>query len=140
MGMLRIRCGYCNSSWDVYGMRGQWTDDVNRTCPHCGARIDSQTWQKHVLPAFGALQDANRELFKDHANHLPLFAVDYHEDALFTPDNGDQLQAIADRLEGLEDTLGNMLLGVPEKVLKAGVLSADAWKEGSHGTTGEAAC
>lgn len=66
--------------------------------------------------------------------------MDYHEDALFTPDHGDQLQAIADRLEGLEDTLGNMLLGVPEKVLKAGVLSADAWKEGSHGTTGEAAC
>lgn len=77
MGYIKIHCAECRRRWAVYA-RDDWKADAARTCPHCGAQIDPQTWEKQVLPAFGMMGDANRELFKDHTGyHAPLFRVDY---------------------------------------------------------------
>lgn len=40
--------------------------------------IDTQTWEKQIIPAFASMDDANRELEKDHSGyHTPLFDVSY---------------------------------------------------------------
>ena len=84
MAFMRIHCDYCGGTWEVYH-RDNWKDDKARQCPHCFAKIDRQAWEKDVLPAFGAVQDANAELFKEHTgNHKPLFTVDIIADHLFT--------------------------------------------------------
>ncbi len=77
MGLLRIHCGYCRRTWEVYG-RDNWREDATRVCPHCGKAIDRQTWNNQILPAFGAMMDSNKELVKDHTgSNTPLFSVDY---------------------------------------------------------------
>lgn len=76
MVYLRIHCAACGGVWEVYH-RDNWNNDKARQCPHCSAEIDRQTWEKQILPAFGAVHDANAELFKDHkGNDKPLFYVD----------------------------------------------------------------
>ena len=83
MAYMKIHCGYCGGAWEVYH-RDDWKDDHARTCPHCSQKIDRQTWNKQVLPAFGAVQDANAELLKDHTGqHLPLFMLDVIADHYF---------------------------------------------------------
>lgn len=55
-----------------------------RTCPHCFKAIERQTWEKQIIPAFLALDDANRELVKDSSGyHTPLFEVSYEADSVF---------------------------------------------------------
>ena len=123
MGYMVVTCGYCHQKWHVYGSRN-FNDKDARRCPHCQAEIDRQTWEHDVLPAFGAIQDANRELYKHSVGtHTALFQIDYVEDMTWdtTPQN---VEIIADRLEGLETTLENMLMGLPEQVRDAGVLEA----------------
>lgn len=79
MGYLKIHCGSCGGSWEVYG-RDDWKQKAARTCPHCFERIDGQDWERQILPAFGAMMDANRELMKTHSGYnAPLFRVDYIE-------------------------------------------------------------
>ena len=86
MGILRIHCDSCGGQWEVYGS-GDFHARTARTCPHCGQRIDGQTWEKQILPAFGGMMDANRELIKDHTGyHSPLFTVDYIADHYFPND------------------------------------------------------
>lgn len=123
MGYMVVTCGYCHQKWHVYGSRDFNSEDARR-CPHCQAEIDGQLWEKSVIPAFASLQDANRELFKHSVGyHTPLFQVDYHEDMTWdtTPQN---VELIAERIEGLEDTLENMLMGLPQQVREAGVIDA----------------
>lgn len=82
MAYMRIHCGYCGQPWEIY-FRDDWKADSARRCPHCDSKIDRQTWQK-VITAFGYVQDANAELFKDHTGyHCPLYTVDYIEDRYF---------------------------------------------------------
>ena len=72
-----IKCGECKKAWEVYP-RGAWTDDINRECPECGCCIEQQTWEREIVPAFGAFMDANRELIKDSTGYgTPLFSVDF---------------------------------------------------------------
>ena len=86
MGYLRIHCDYCGGTWDVY-RHSNFHERAARTCPHCQQRIDGQTWEKQILPAFGGMMDANRELLKDHTGyHSPLFTVDYIADHYFPND------------------------------------------------------
>lgn len=74
---MKIHCFTCGGAWEVYE-RDNWKADSARTCPHCGRQIDVQTWENLVLPAFGMMADANRELFRDHTGYgTPLFRVDY---------------------------------------------------------------
>ncbi|MDE6762555.1 MAG: hypothetical protein K2J73_02620 [Oscillospiraceae bacterium] len=76
MAYLRIHCAACGGVWEVYH-RDNWNNDKARQCPHCFAEIDRQTWEKDVLSAFGAVHDANAELYKDHTGYdKPLFSVD----------------------------------------------------------------
>jgi len=84
MAYLRIHCDYCGGTWEIYH-RDNWKDDKARQCPHCQSKIDAQTWQNQILPAFGAAHDANAELFKDHVGyHRPLFTFDVIADHIFT--------------------------------------------------------
>jgi hypothetical protein len=86
MGYLRIHCDYCGGTWDVYG-RDDWKNNRSRTCPHCQTKIDGQDWNNQIVPAFAAMQDANRELIKTHTGyHAPMFTVDYIEDHYFPND------------------------------------------------------
>jgi hypothetical protein len=72
--------------WEIY-FRDDWNADRARKCPHCQNKIDRQTW-KHVITAFGHVQDANSELIKDHVGyHCPLYTVDFIEDRVFRDDN-----------------------------------------------------
>lgn len=80
MGYLRIHCTECRRRWAVYS-RDDWHSIHSRTCPHCGAQIDKRTWENQVLPAFGMMGDANRELIKDRTGYgRPLFRVDFIAD------------------------------------------------------------
>ena len=63
MGYMRIKCHYCGGTWEVYA-RSVTNGDFARTCPHCFKGIERQTWEKQIIPAFHALDDANRELVK----------------------------------------------------------------------------
>ena len=77
MGYLRIHCSNCRRRWAVYD-RDDWKSEASRTCPHCGVKINAQTWENQVLPAFGAMRDANMMLHKDHTGYKnPLFRVDF---------------------------------------------------------------
>ena len=83
MAYMRIHCDVCGGTWEVY-QRDDWKDDRARTCPHCGAEIDAQTWRDFVLPAFGLTADANAELFKHSTGyHRPLFTFDVIADHLY---------------------------------------------------------
>ncbi len=83
MAYLRIHCAACGRVWEVYH-RDNWNNDKARQCPHCFAEIDRQTWEKQVLPAFGAVHDANAELYKDHTGYdKPLFSVDVMANSIY---------------------------------------------------------
>lgn len=76
MGTLKIHCGKCGQSWEIYE-RENWRKKENGECPHCGCQIDLQTWTREIVPAFASVNDANRELFKDQSGyHSPLFQFD----------------------------------------------------------------
>ena len=108
MGFLRIHCDYCGGTWDVYGGK-DWKNANNRVCPHCHEKIDGQDWNNQILPAFGAMMDANRELIKTHTGyHTPLFTVDYIEDYYFPDANRATETAmfnLENRIEELHDTV-----------------------------------
>ena len=83
MSYMRIQCDYCGGRWEVYH-RDDWHDDRARTCPHCYQKIDRQLWDRQVLPAFGAVEDLNKELYKEHAGyHHPLFQIGFYPDTIF---------------------------------------------------------
>lgn len=84
MAYMVIHCESCGGSWQVYD-RDDLTHWHAHTCPHCGKRIDRATWEAQVIPAFGAVADANRELFKDATGyHGPQFSFDVFGDTFFT--------------------------------------------------------
>lgn len=104
MAYLRIHCDVCGGTWEVYH-RDNWNDDKARQCPHCFSKIDRQTWQKEVLPAFGAVNDANAELFKEHTGrHVPLFTFDVIADHLYANrKTGGDTCPLAERLQEFSD-------------------------------------
>ena len=72
---LKIDCGYCGRSWDVYDRADNLQADTSRKCPHCGAKIERVTWANYVVPAFRAVRAANLQLANDHAEiGYPLFS------------------------------------------------------------------
>lgn len=76
MGYLKIHCDRCGGAWEVYAH--QVKDERANQCPHCFWEIDRQTWERQIVPAFCALDDANRELAKDSIGyHAPFFWVEY---------------------------------------------------------------
>lgn len=111
MGFLRIHCDYCGGTWDVYG-RDDWNETRSRTCPHCQSKIDGQDWEKQIVPAFGAMLDANRELMKTHTGyHSPLLTVDYIEDHYFPDAARDAETAVCNletRIDELQEVVERM--------------------------------
>lgn len=109
MAYLRIHCDVCGGTWEVYH-RDNWKDDKARQCPHCFAKIDRSVWEKEVLPAFGAVQDANAELFKEHTGyHRPLFTFDVIADHIYTDymdrERNRQSCPLAEELRDLMDNI-----------------------------------
>lgn len=107
MGFLRIHCHNCGGYWDIYE-----GDDFNhrkyKTCPHCKAQIDGQDYDNQVLPAFGAMMDANRELKKTHTGYKsPLFTVDFIQSCKVI---GDQV------IEGDDDEANNSVTELADSV------------------------
>ena len=127
MGMLRIHCHNCGGHWDLYdGKAGRNAPDsykhrTYKTCPHCHEQIDGQDWDRQILPAFAAMADANRELYKTHTGYgTPLFSVDYIEDR-YCPDDeeGDTLRASIDTLRERIDILADAV--ITAALMKEGV-------------------
>ena len=82
MAYMRLYCDVCGGSWEIY--HRDIKNDKARQCPHCCSKINKQTWERHVLPAFVLVHDANLELFKDHAtSHGPLFTYDVIADHIY---------------------------------------------------------
>lgn len=75
MGYLQITCAHCRKRWVVYNRN--MNEESARSCPRCLKTIEDQTWRRFILPAFGMLEDANRELVKDNLDRSPLFQVEY---------------------------------------------------------------
>lgn len=75
MGYLQIKCAHCRKRWAVYNRN--MNEESARSCPRCFKTIDEQTWNRFILPAFGMMDDANRELIKDNLDNSPLFGVEY---------------------------------------------------------------
>lgn len=121
MGFLRIHCNYCGGTWEVYG-RDNYKETQYRTCPHCFQKIDGQDWQNHVLPAFGAMMDANRELIKTHTGyHAPLFTVDFVEDFFF-PDAKAEAETAAFNLQNSVDELRETVSTLADAIITAEII------------------
>lgn len=65
MVYLKIYCGKCGGSWQVY-QRDNWKDERMRICPHCYNEIEKGLWERSIIRAFGECADAERELINDH--------------------------------------------------------------------------
>ena len=92
MVYLKITCGECGRQWTV-------TESDNPTgkniCPDCGGKIDLQTWEKSLMPAFGYAKDTEKELIKAHTGYqTPLYSVDIISDSLPDKNNTARLMAI----------------------------------------------
>lgn len=82
MGFLRIRCDYCGGIWEVYAH--QMKSDRANQCPHCFKEIEPSTWENDIVPAWGAMEDANLELMKDNTGYKrTIFEVSYIGDTIF---------------------------------------------------------
>ena len=114
MAFLVINCESCGGSWQVYS-RADLHHWHARTCPHCGKAIDPETWERFVVPALGAVTDANRELVNDHTgNHGPLFTFDVMGDALFAKrpaSNESETELLKDVADGLRTLLEGLGVG-----------------------------
>lgn len=77
MGFLKIKCYHCNGTYRLYGDMVHHPD-ANR-CPFCYAEIRRSIWDKIVIPAWGTMEDANRDLQNEHTgyNNVPLFQIEY---------------------------------------------------------------
>lgn len=75
MVLMRIYCE-CGTVWTIE-QGDNWRADTMRQCPNCHAQIDRDIWEREILPAFGAVADANAELQKDSLGyHRPRFDFD----------------------------------------------------------------
>lgn len=113
MGMLKIRCGYCGQSWEIYS-RSDWHRHANRTCPHCDSKIDGKTWENKVLPAYIAMCEANAELLHDHAEYgQPIFSIDYVEDHYFPNTAASihaDIEALSEKIDDVAEALQDLTL------------------------------
>lgn len=106
----------------MYG-RDNYKETQYRTCPHCYQKIDGQDWQRCVIPAFGAMMDANRELVKTHAGyHTPLFTVDYVEDFFF-PDEKAETENEIYNIHGEIDELKASVEKLTNTIITAAILN-----------------
>lgn len=122
MGHLKIKCDNCGSEWIVY--HRDIKNRTAKTCPMCGESIDGQTWEKQVLPAFAAMEDANRELFKAHTGfHGTLYTVSYEPDVIY-PNSGENDQ-LREEIEELSEDIERISSVVAKVISALDMLLAD---------------
>lgn len=77
MGFLVVTCRACGQKYTLHG------DMVLSTsaniCPSCSAEIQRSFWDSHIVPAWAAFEDANRDLENIHTGYdnAPLFEIEY---------------------------------------------------------------
>ena len=82
MIVMRLHCGACGGTWEVYTR--QRDSKTARICPHCEHKINRDTWEDKILPAFQAAGAANLALVSDSVNnHTGDFEVDFIADGRF---------------------------------------------------------
>lgn len=111
MAFLKIHCGYCGGTWDIYSKVRKFNNICR--CPHCDAHMDERTWAK-ILAAFDAMQAANMELVDDHVTrHKPRFEADYINDGMFKDnDKNDVIGVLSEGLNGLRDEVGELRVDI----------------------------
>ena len=115
MGFLRIHCGDCGGTWEVYG-HDDFRNAKNKICPHCFANIDGQDWKNAVVPAFGAMLDLNRTLQNTSTGyHAPLFSVDYVADTR-TPTDQERIKQSIRALENCIDAMRGDLAAAGDRI------------------------
>lgn len=82
MAMMRIYCDYCGQKWEVY-QRDDLSPSKAGICPHCKTKIDRNTWNDHIIPAFEAFKSINNELINNNMTGSPRFSVDFVDDFYF---------------------------------------------------------
>lgn len=77
MGFLKVKCYSCGGTYRIYG--DMVFHPAASRCPFCFAEIRRSTWEKIVIPAWGAMEDANRDLQNEHTGYknTPLFQLEY---------------------------------------------------------------
>lgn len=97
----KIKCGYCNQSWEIYE-RDDLTSDKTRRCPHCGSKIDADIWKELVIPTFKSAVLLNWAMMNDHVeNHHPLFTASFIADHIFPVSNesADEIRKVVEKYE-----------------------------------------
>lgn len=81
MGVLVVHCCKCGKDYQIY--KAMSRHEYANICPFCFSELPRREWERIVLTAFEELEDANRELIKEHTgyNDIPLFQVGYIPDA-----------------------------------------------------------
>lgn len=77
MGFLVVCCRSCGKK---YRLRGDEVfSKTANVCPSCFAEIQRSFWEKHVIPAWAAFEDTNRDLKNMHSGYenATLFAIEY---------------------------------------------------------------
>ncbi|MBQ9732782.1 MAG: hypothetical protein IJV74_00945 [Clostridia bacterium] len=89
MGVLKIHCYKCGGRFSVNG--GMVKHSEANVCPYCYTTLPREIWERIVLPAFGELEDANRELVKEHSGYVdvPLFQIGYVPSKAFKNDRNE---------------------------------------------------
>lgn len=113
MGFLRIHCHNCGNHWDI-NEGDDYKQRKYKTCPYCKEQIDGQDFDNQVLPAFGAMMDANRELKKTHTGYnASLFSVEFMQDCCDDDDDeytdteklADSMDLLRESVDGLTNAL-----------------------------------
>lgn len=77
MGFLIVNCCSCGEKYSLHG--DMVFDKSANVCPSCSAEIQRSFWERQVIPAWAAFEDANRDLRNIHTGYdnAPLFKIEY---------------------------------------------------------------
>lgn len=77
MGFLKVKCYRCHHTYRLYG--DMVHHEHANVCPNCFAEIPRGIWERCVIPAWGGIEDANRDLQQTHTGYLytSLFQIGY---------------------------------------------------------------
>ena len=108
MGQIKVHCESCGGDWIVYH-RSVRRDKPSRTCPGCGKSIDPETWERKILKAVEALDDANAELVRDRGS---LFTVSYIPDVFFENRDASEIVQLREDIDNLRQIVRRLIDGV----------------------------
>lgn len=74
---MKVKCYHCKGTYRLYGdMMHHPTANI---CPFCGEEIRRSVWEHCVLPAWGLMEDTNRDLQQEYTGYpdTQLFQIEY---------------------------------------------------------------